>query len=108
MCALVAAAVLLIVACPRCSQRCIRFRRLQDHCLFSRRHHQYRFRHRRLSFAAVAAIVSTVAATDSVSTCLYTAIVSADAAISVATAAACCPRLRERRTVAVDAIVKSV
>jgi hypothetical protein len=60
--------ILLIVACPRRSQRCIRFHRLQDHCLFSRRRHQYRFYYRRLSFAAVAAIVSTITATASVST----------------------------------------
>jgi hypothetical protein len=52
----------LIVACPQRSQRCIRFRHLQDNCLFSRHRHKYRFRCRRLSFTAVAAIIFTVAA----------------------------------------------
>jgi hypothetical protein len=103
-----AIAVVIAAAGLRRSQRCIRFCRLQDHCLFSRRRHQYRFRHRHLSPFRRCFRHRFYRRRHCLCFHRYAAIVSANAAISVATAAACCPCLRERRTVAVDAIVKSV
>jgi hypothetical protein len=103
-----AATVLLIVACPRRSQHCIRFRHLQDHCLFSHHRHQYRFCRRRLSFAVFAAIVSTIAAaaTASVSATTPQSFLPTPPFPSPLLPLAVC--LREQRTVAVDVMVKSV